>query len=156
MRRVIMGVTIVEGDLLQAPENIIGHQVNCMGVMGSGVAKQIRNQYPEAYKQYRLASKGIERFLLGTCQLVKISDGKYIANLFGQNKYGKVGVFTEYTALRFSLENLAEISKRRNLSVALPYKIGCDRGGGDWTVVFNMIEDIFEDTDVVLYKLGGN
>jgi O-acetyl-ADP-ribose deacetylase (regulator of RNase III) len=151
-----MAVTIVHGDLLQAKENIIGHQVNCMGVMGSGVAKQIRAQYPKAYEEYRLTARGIEKFLLGTCQLVKVGEDKYIANLFGQDKYGKVGVFTEYAALGFSLENLAEISRRRNLSVALPYKIGCDRGGGDWTVVFNMIEDIFEDTDVVLYKLGGN
>lgn len=152
-----MAVQIVKGDLLQAPENIIGHQVNCMGVMGSGVAKQIRAQYPTAYEEYRLVAKGsIEKFLLGTCQLVKVGEDKYIANLFGQNKYGSEGIFTEYTALRFSLENLAEISRRRNLSVALPYKIGCDRGGGDWLIVFNMIESIFEDTDVVLYKLGGN
>ncbi|WP_396136111.1 hypothetical protein [Brevibacillus brevis] len=34
-----MAVKIVNGDLLQATEDIIGHQVNCQCVMGSGVAK---------------------------------------------------------------------------------------------------------------------
>lgn len=35
-------IKIIQGDLLEAKENIIAHQVNCKGVMGSGVAKQIK------------------------------------------------------------------------------------------------------------------
>ena len=37
---------IIEGNLLEAPERIIVHQTNCMGVMGSGIAKQIKAKYP--------------------------------------------------------------------------------------------------------------
>lgn len=29
-------IKIINGDILKANENIIGHQVNCMGVMGQG------------------------------------------------------------------------------------------------------------------------
>ena len=35
------------GDLLTAPQKCIAHQVNCQGVMGSGVARAIRNEYPK-------------------------------------------------------------------------------------------------------------
>ena len=41
------------GDLLTAPQKCIAHQVNCQGVMGSGVAKAIRNEYPKVYKEYK-------------------------------------------------------------------------------------------------------
>lgn len=46
-------IKIVKGDILQASEDIIGHQVNCQGVMGAGLAKQIRNKYPHVYDEYR-------------------------------------------------------------------------------------------------------
>lgn len=39
-----MAVKIVNGDLLHATEDIIGQQVNCQGVMGSGVAKLMKER----------------------------------------------------------------------------------------------------------------
>ena len=36
-------ITEKRGDLLNAKENIIAHQVNCKGVMGAGIAKLIKN-----------------------------------------------------------------------------------------------------------------
>ncbi|WP_411668007.1 hypothetical protein [Bacillus subtilis] len=38
-------IKIIQGDLLEAKENIIAHQVNCKGVMGSGIALQIKKKY---------------------------------------------------------------------------------------------------------------
>ena len=35
--------------------NIICHQVNCQGVMGSGIAKQVREKYPNVYNSYKKA-----------------------------------------------------------------------------------------------------
>ena len=32
------------GDILHTEADVICHQVNCKGVMGAGLAKQIRNQ----------------------------------------------------------------------------------------------------------------
>jgi hypothetical protein len=52
-----------------------------------------------------------------------------------------------------SLSQLYEFANAIQCSVALPYKIGCDRGGGDWNVVLGMINDIFTDVDIKLYKL---
>ena len=39
-------VTVVKGNLLDAKETIIAHQVNCQRKMNSGVAKAIKEKYP--------------------------------------------------------------------------------------------------------------
>ncbi|MGF7049842.1 O-acetyl-ADP-ribose deacetylase (regulator of RNase III) [Paenibacillus sp. DS2015] len=48
-----MSVNVVSGDFFNAKQSILGHQVNCQGVMGSGAAKGIRDKYPEAYTAYQ-------------------------------------------------------------------------------------------------------
>lgn len=45
-------VNIKQGNILDAKENIIVHQVNVQGIMGGGVARQLANQYKELEKEY--------------------------------------------------------------------------------------------------------
>lgn len=45
-------IKLVQGNILDAPENIIVHQVNCKGVMGAGLALQIKSKYPKAFTEY--------------------------------------------------------------------------------------------------------
>lgn len=45
-------VKLINGDLLEAKETYIAHQVNCYGAMGRGVALQIKNRYPDVYRRY--------------------------------------------------------------------------------------------------------
>jgi O-acetyl-ADP-ribose deacetylase (regulator of RNase III) len=149
-------VNFVIGDLFQAPESIIGHQVNCQAVMGSGVAKQVKQLYPEVFREYIRYCNQYKGNLLGSCQIVKLDNGtnRYVANLFGQQTFGRNGrKYTSDEALRNALSQLYEFAKANQCSIALPYKIGCDRGGGDWNVVLGMINDIFTDVDIKLYKL---
>jgi len=47
-----MPIQVIAGSLLEASENIIVHQVNCQGAMGSGIALQLRNKYPLMYLSY--------------------------------------------------------------------------------------------------------
>lgn len=47
-----MAVVIKEGNVFDSDAKIICHQVNCQGVMGSGVAKEVRERYPKVYEQY--------------------------------------------------------------------------------------------------------
>lgn len=145
-------ITIVKGDLLQATEDIICHQVNAQGVMGAGLATEIKKQYPEAFERYRelclRENKG--KHLLGTCQIVKSKD-KYIANIFGQHKFGRNGVFTEMDALKKAFYSLKIRAQKYNLSVAIPYKFGCGLAGGDWNEVFKLIEETFCDYPFTIY-----
>lgn len=145
-------IKFVEGDLLEAEEDIIGHQVNCQGVMGSGVAKQIKDRFPVAYNEYKKSFKyTMKKFLLGRCQII-ITD-KYIANLFGQFDYGYGKQQTDYDALKNALMELKWYAKENELTVALPFKIGSDRGGADWNIVYGIIEEVFRDYKITLYKI---
>ncbi|OPH62187.1 Appr-1-p processing protein [Paenibacillus ferrarius] len=150
-----MTIKVIEGDLLSAEEDIIAHQVNCMGVMGSGIAKVIRNKYPEVYDQYLNEFKGKSKIeLLGECQVIKTSVGKYVANLFGQFNFGGDGKkYTDEEALKGALISLKEFAVENGLSVALPFKIGSDRGGADWNVVYGIIGEVFAEYSVTLYRL---
>lgn len=147
-------IKYVKGDLLNAEQNIIVHQVNCRGVMGSGVAKAIRDKYPEAYRRYlqmyraSLDSKFSDP-LLGQAQLITIDD-KTIVNLFGQDNYLPRGTTqTSYDALVIGFNEIKSSTKE---DLAMP-KIGCGLGGGDWKIVSAIIESVFDDRDVYIYEL---
>lgn len=146
----------VKGDLLQAPENIIGHQVNCQGTMNAGLAAKIRNKYPivfERYKQLVNMHNSNKEILLGTTQVIKVQENKYVANLFGQLNYGKYQRQTSYDHLYQALETLKGKAKKHNLTVALPHGLGCGLAGGDWDIVRNLIDKAFADYEVTIYKI---
>ena len=145
-------IKIVDGDILQASEDIIAHQVNCMGVMGGGIAKQIKEKYPNVFDQYRKFFVNNKFTALGKCQIVEAENNKYIANIFGQYNYGTNKQQTDYKALEEALFSLKVSAKDNNMSVAIPYNIGCGLAGGSWSFVYNMIEEVFHDYDVVLYR----
>ena len=156
-------VKIIDGDLLKSGADIICHQVNCQGVMGSGVAKQIKEKYPKAYKEYkRLCDEYTDKAnLLGMAQRVFCcdDDGTIICNLFAQENYGYNGkCFTDIKALRKCLEDVHFCYNRlrqglSGVRIAMPYKIGCVRGGANWEEVLAIIEEIFEDGEVELWRL---
>jgi O-acetyl-ADP-ribose deacetylase (regulator of RNase III) len=148
-------IKVVQGDVTKATENIIVHQVNCQGKMGSGVALAVRKTFPKAYEEYMNLCHKVEEdeLLLGHTQVVQVGEDKYVANLFGQLYYGYDGKrYTSYDALYDGFSYIAKHAKRANKSVAMPYGIGCARGGADWNIVYKMMEQIFGDHEVTLYQ----
>ena len=177
-----METKIVDGDLFNTECQVIAHQVNCIGVMGSGVAKEVKRLYPNAFKEYCSLVSSMDHQVLGGCLLVDCGD-KYIASLFGQYSYrgdntytsGYVlpalnpGVndsyynestpvrYTNYEGFYMSLTRLrTDMNKLGLKSVAFPYKIGSDRGGADWNVILSMINSVFSESDkeVIIYRLS--
>lgn len=155
-----MEIIYKTGNLLDAQTDVIAHQVNCQGVMGSGVAKYIREKWSNVFEEYKKYCDDIwSHQVFGTCLLVSIDNEQYVANLFGQSRYGKNGKrYTNYEALYKALESLvAQMVDVNKKSVAFPYKMSSDRGGADWNVVLAMIESIFKDTDITIeiWSLNG-
>ncbi|MEK4790360.1 macro domain-containing protein [Bacillus sp. FSL K6-2971] len=155
-------IRVIEGNILDTTKDIVCHQVNCKGVMGAGLAKQIKSKYPNVYKDYkRLCDdekiKSRKNGLLGATQFIDVSKSKTIANLFAQKNYGVKSRQTDYEAMELCLKSLKHVvsddySKYKDCSIAIPYGIGCGLAGGDWEIVSRMIEDILVDCDVTLYK----
>ena len=149
-------IKIEFGDLLYAREDIIGHQVNCQGKMGSGVAKQIKAMHPMVFNQYLQYLKSLDNReeALGTVNYAVGRGGKIIANMFGQYDYGYDG--NQYTKLNHLDSCLSDLRRQAEangkLSVALPYLLGSDRGGADWKEVEQLILSVFNGYEVTLYK----
>lgn len=153
-----MEIIYKTGNLLDSQTNIIAHQVNCQGVMGSGVAKAVKDKFPQVFNAY---VQFINSFpaVLGQTQIVKVSDTQYIANLFGQYNYGDTGErFTSYDAIDIALSRLKYFMLENNLnSVSFPYKMSSDRGGADWDVILALINSSFKDTEITIeiWSLNG-
>lgn len=153
-----MEIREVIGDLLEGDSKIIVHQVNCMGEMNSGVAKAIRNKYPEVFEQYNRyirSHTGRTSLMLGTCLLVPVNDGKIVANIFGQNFFGYDGErYTSYDAVCEGLEGLCSLL-REPTTIGFPYKMSSDRGGADWDIILSIIKSVFKNTEhsITIYKL---
>ena len=144
-------VKIKKGNLLEATEKVIAHQVNCMGVAG-GLAAAVFEKWPDAENDYRQI---IERIpygstILGMPHLTgQQKDGHVIANLFGQYYPGK-----DYRpeSLGVALRTLGNICRTAGWSVALPYGLSCGIAGGNWDEVYQMIESAMEGVEVTIYK----
>lgn len=77
--------------------------------------------------------------------------GKFIMNMFSQ----KPNFNTDYDAMKIGLNEIKEYAKSYNLSIAIPYGIGCGIANGDWNTVYKIIDKVFKDYEVSLYKLEG-
>ena len=146
-------VLVVNGDILDAKENFICHQVNCMGVMGAGLAKALYTKWPQVKSEYlsfynsRIEScKGkvdlyfARRSLLGSYQLVEINehtDPRFVVNIFSQYGYGRNECHTDYSAISRAINFL--FYGYPTGTYAFPYGFGCGLAGGDWDTVFHLI-----------------
>ena len=153
-------IRYVKGDITKSDCDIICHQVNCQGAMNSGVAKAIREKWPEVYEVYDAwCNRSIwSKDLLGKMQAVEIDSVKkrYIVNLYAQQHYGYEGArYTDYEAFYNSISHLAiELAAAPEKTIAFPYKIGCVRGGANWKIIKTMIEEVFAGRDVTFYYLN--
>lgn len=142
------------GNLLDSQADIICHQTNCKGVMGSGVAFAIKQKYPRVFEQYRKAyDKGM--LSLGMCQIVQTNpnkdDNRLVANLCGQDEFGTHQRCTNYEGIFVCLDKLANYCKNNDVkSVAFPWKMSSDRGGADWNIIRAMIQSVFKDMDITI------
>lgn len=155
-----MTIEFVDGCLLDAFDrgdvNVIAHVVNCKGVMGSGIAKSIKDRYPKVFEEYKkFCKEDSKEGLLGRLNAVYLVDGsKTVWNLFAQLDYGRDKRHLNYGALGSCLYDAADYwSTSHKQILGFPYLMGCDRAGGDFSIVLEMIEFYFKDHEVKIYKI---
>lgn len=147
-------VNYVKGNLLDSDCMYICHQVNCQGVMGSGIAKQIKERWPEVYANYRITCSMFKpEKLLGTIDVVDTNDHHNIVNIFGQLTCGYDGKrYTSYDAFSDALKKFKAWFPHGS-TIGFPKNIGCGLGGGNWKVISTLIEEILgEDFEVYIYE----
>ena len=135
----------------------IVNTVNCVGVMGKGIALQFRNKWPENNRAYEAACKAKEvrlgrMFVFDSGGLVKPN---YIINFPTKDHWrGK----SSLESIREGLKDLiAQIKRLRIRSIAVP-PLGCGNGGLEWSEVRPLIEGAFAelpDVEVRLFEPSG-
>lgn len=147
-------VTIKKGNLLDAKEKVIAHQVNCFGG-AAGLAAAIFRKWPYARKDYTdLTTRLPARTLLGMAQFTgQQKDGHIICNLYGQYE---AGAAYNPKKLEQALEQLGNFARAMGYSVALPWKLSCGICGGDWDEVQQIIERTMDGVDCVIYRREGD
>jgi O-acetyl-ADP-ribose deacetylase (regulator of RNase III) len=148
-------IEIINGNIFDGNDDIICHQVNTYGVMGAGIALQIKEKFPEVFAAYEEKCRDFSKYDINPLGHVLYCRTKYsnvvIANLFSQ-----IGMTTDYNAIKNCLQIIYNNCKKYNETVAIPYKMGCGIAKGDWNKVYGIIEEIFsqdEDVKCTIYKM---
>lgn len=133
----------VKGNLIDMAEDgdfdVIVQGCNCMCTMGSGIAKEIRARYPEAY-DVDYATESGDMFKLGS--FTSVHTGKFIiVNAYTQYDFNRKGerkdVF-EYASFEVILKKLAYAYGNRRFGFPM---IGMGLAGGNAERILAMLED---------------
>jgi len=144
----------VVGDLLKNMDkhDMVAHGCNAFCTMGSGIARSIRERFPEVYEADCETIEG-DPTKLGTYTSADVVvNGKTVTvvNLYTQYNYGRDKVQFNYVAFEKGLKRLKQ--DFANNSMAFP-KIGSGLAQGNWKIIRSMIERIMEGEDVTIYYL---
>ena len=151
-------ITLTSGDILQADAEAIVNTVNCVGVMGRGIALQFKKAWPKNFEAYAEACKNEEvqpgkMFVYNTGQL---ANPKFIINFPTKRHWRGASRIEDIVA---GLEDLIEVVKEQQIkSIALP-PLGSGLGGLDWLTVRVQIESAVSSLDdavqVTIYEPTG-
>lgn len=135
-------VEYTRGNLLTANTEALVNTVNCVGVMGKGIALQFKQAFPQNYEEYRKVCKA-EQLQPGNMLVHRtglLRNPRFIIN-FPTKKHWRAKSRLE--DVRVGLDALVDAIRRLEIkSIAVP-PLGCGYGGLQWTQVRPLIEDAF-------------
>lgn len=134
----------MKGDILVAEAEALVNTVNCVGVMGRGIALQFRKAFPENFEIYETAcSRGeVQPGSMLVYETGLLAGPKYIINFPTKRHWkGKSKIEDIDSGLKALI---AEVATRRISTIAIP-PLGCGLGGLRWTDVKPRILRAFEE-----------
>lgn len=162
------------GDMLAVTQGILVHGCNCQGVMGSGIARAVRDKWPDVYQAYRTRhqqsglqlgdtivvgsspqaeSPVVARHLHATTD--QLAPQLIVVNAMTQHDYGtdQSRVYVDYAAVFAAFSRISLLARDTGLGVHFPL-IGCGLANGQWSEVARMIGSaVTPSTQLVLWKL---
>ena len=136
---------VVQGDIFSTHLNAIAHGVNCQGVMGAGIALEVKRRYPEAYNGYvRYLNRydPIQYTAVGTMHPYQVpGTNLHILNCFTQvdtaKRRGDVAI--SYQSIFTSFLDAGLYCKENGIKeLAIP-QVGAGLGGGNWKIIYQLI-----------------
>lgn len=133
------------GNLFTTTKTAIGHGVNCEGVMGHGIAVEVRRLFPETYAAYnKICLQG--KLKPGMVYPYR-ENGKVILNIASQDKKGR-NASLDWLAIGM-WKTLGYCEDRNFDGLAIP-RIGAGIGGLKWPDVDSLLHEIYDESPLEL------
>lgn len=144
------------GNILDAEVDAMVNTVNCVGIMGRGIALQFKNMFPDNFKAYAQACnrKEVQPGRMFVFETGEFSP-RYIVNFPTKRHWKGKSRIEDIDAGLLDLVHV--VRQLRIRSIAVP-ALGSGLGGLDWKIVRPRIIRAFEgipDIDVVIYEPSG-
>jgi O-acetyl-ADP-ribose deacetylase (regulator of RNase III) len=150
-------ISFKTGDLFNSDVEALVNTVNCVGVMGRGVALQFKKRFPDNFKVYEKTCKQ-KKMIPGKMLVYETNstiNPKYIVNFPTKRHWRGASRMED---IDVGLSDLATVIRAKNIiSIALP-PLGCGLGGLDWNVVRARMESVLgqlNDVRVDIYEPNG-
>ena len=143
-------------DIFNANVEALVNTVNCVGVMGRGIALQFKKRFPENFTEYEKACKKNEvvpgkMFVYSTGNIL---NNRFIINFPTKRHWRNPSYYKDIEA---GLVNLKNVIIQNNIkSIAIP-PLGCGLGGLDWNIVKTKIELVLNelnDVEIIIFEPG--
>lgn len=138
-------VEVVHGDIFDSGADALVNPVNCVGVMGKGLALEFKNRFPEMYEEYKdLCSKKVM-----TIGYIHVWKGlRTVLNVPTKYHWRHSSNLEDIAHISRHLRTLAEENNLK--SVAVP-ALGCGLGNLKWEDVKPILEEELKQSPVQFY-----
>jgi O-acetyl-ADP-ribose deacetylase (regulator of RNase III) len=150
-------IKLTQGDILKADAEALVNTVNCVGIMGRGIALQFKKAFPTNFKAYTVACKAdqVQPGKMFVSDLNHLYNPRFIIN-FPTKRHWKSKSLIE--DIQSGLTDLIAIVQQHNIrSIAIP-PLGCGLGGLNWEDVKPLITEAFQavpEVNVLLFEPAG-
>ena len=153
----LMAAKMIEyhrGNILKENTEALVNTVNCVGVMGRGLALQFKKSFPDNFKAYTAACKRgqVKPGRMFAFETGQLTNPRYIINFPTKRHWRELSRIEDIESGLSAL--VEEIRKRKIRSIAIP-PLGCGLGGLNWQQVHLRIEAalrMLNDVQVVVYE----
>jgi O-acetyl-ADP-ribose deacetylase (regulator of RNase III) len=146
-------VTFVRGDIFSSPAQVLTNAVNCVGVMGKGIALEFKNRFPQMFDDYKTK-----------CNLGQVKPGQpylweddsaQVLNFPTKRDWRDGSLLQDVEdGLKYLADSYGQLGIQ---SLAMP-PLGCGLGGLKWSDVQPLIVKhlgAIPDLDVYVYEPQG-
>lgn len=145
-------MNVIKGDLIELAKegkfDGIVHGCNCFNNMGSGIAKQIKDNFPDAWQVDQDTEPGAKT-KLGDFSVVLVPPSLTIINAYTQYRYGRGKKHADYDAIRKVFKSINYYYPDWHIGIP---KIGAGLAGGDWDIISKIIDEETPDVEITLVE----
>ena len=133
--------------MIDNPNSILIHVCNDRKVMGAGIAKEIRERLPNAFKAYVEASDTLGTISISERVVNMVAQSSMRRHKYDNNRY------LNYGALAAALQQVAHIVPT-NIEVVLPHGMGACRAGGNFEIVMELVTFLLPKHNITVVRLS--